>query len=156
LRTPAPLVASNLEGRSMPDDIKPLNTPEASKYFLGKWNYKISPHTLETYRSRGGGPEYFCIGTNVLYWPADLDAWVLSRMTPKVGSASEARQIRLARRKLIQDETKKRKTPQNKASQRKSKPRKADLSKSKPIKASQSKAVQRKSGRKNYDDNKPE
>ena len=75
----------------MPDDVKPLNTTEASKYLWDNWRYKLSPHTLETYRSRGGGPEHFYIGVSALYWPADLDAWVLSRMTPKVGSASEGR-----------------------------------------------------------------
>jgi hypothetical protein len=80
---------------AMSDDIKPLNTREASQYLLDKWRYKISPHTLDTYRSRGGGPENFYIGVNALYSPADLDAWVMARMTPKVGSASEARQIRL-------------------------------------------------------------
>jgi hypothetical protein len=90
----------------MSDDIKPLNTAEASKNLWDKWHYKISQHTLETYRSRGGGPTYFEIGVNRFYWPADLDAWVLSRMTPKVGSVSEARQLRLARRKLIEDESK--------------------------------------------------
>jgi hypothetical protein len=85
----------------MSDDIKPLNTIEASAHCWDKWRYKISPHTLETYRSRGGGPETFYIGINAFYWPADLDAWVLSRTTPKVRSASEARGIRLTRRKLV-------------------------------------------------------
>jgi hypothetical protein len=94
----------------MSDDIKPLNTVEASKYLWDRWRYKISPHTLETYRSRGGGPEYFNIAASVLYWPINLDEWVASRMTPNVGSASEGRQIRLARRKLIEDESNKLKT----------------------------------------------
>jgi hypothetical protein len=94
----------------MSDDIKPLNTVEASKPLWDKWHYKLSPHTLETYRSRGGGPAHFYIGISALYWPADLEAWVLSRMTPKVGSASEGRQIRLARRNLIQGESNKFKT----------------------------------------------
>jgi hypothetical protein len=89
---------------AMSDDIiKPLNTPEASQYLSDKWHYKLSRHTLETYRSRGGGPENFYIGVNAFYWPADLDAWVQSRMTPKVGSASEGREIRRSRRKLIED-----------------------------------------------------
>jgi hypothetical protein len=81
----------------MSDIIKPLNTVEASKHIWDKWRYKISPHTLETKRSRGGGPEFFEIGVNNFYWPADLDAWVLARTTPKVRTASEARGIRLAR-----------------------------------------------------------
>jgi hypothetical protein len=86
----------------MADDIKPLNTIEASKYPWDKWSVKRAPSTLETYRSRGGGPEHFYIGINAFYWSADLDAWVLSRTTPKVSSASEARGIRLARRKLVE------------------------------------------------------
>jgi hypothetical protein len=103
----------------MPDNIKPVNTVEASKHLWDKWRYKISPHTLETYRSRCGGPEHFGIGRNVLYSPVDLDAWVLSRMTPKVSSASEAREIRLARRKLIQDDPKPRKVTPTKSKLRK-------------------------------------
>ena len=86
----------------MPDDVKPLNTTEASKYLWDNWRYKLSPHTLETYRSRGGGPLNFYIGINVLFWPADLQAAVLTRMTPKVSTASEGRQIR-QRRKLTKE-----------------------------------------------------
>jgi hypothetical protein len=87
----------------MSDDIKPLNTVEASKYLWDKWHVKRAPSTLESDRSRGDsrGPEPFYIGPIPYYWPADLDAWVLSRTTPKVRSASEARGIRMARRKLI-------------------------------------------------------
>jgi hypothetical protein len=102
----------------MSDDNKPLNTVEISKYSLDKWHYKISPHTLETYRNRGGGPEYFQIGVNVLYWPAKYDEWILARTTPNVRSASEARQIRLARRELIGDESKKRKPDHSKPKKR--------------------------------------
>jgi hypothetical protein len=108
---------------------RPLNTREATKYLWDKWRVKRAPSTLETDRSRGGGPEPFYIGFNAFYWPADLDAWVLARMTPKVGSASEAKQIRLARRKLIEDD-------------------------SKPSKATTSKSKQRKPAQKDYDGNK--
>jgi hypothetical protein len=106
---------------------RPLNTREASKYLWDKWHVKRAASTLETDRSRGGGPDYFEVGANRFYWPADLDAWVLSRMTPKVGSVSEAR---AARQKFKQDE---------------SKPRKAHLTESKKRKAAQ----------KDFDDNKP-
>lgn len=86
----------------MSDVIKPLNTLEVPKHFWDKCRYKISPHTLETYRSRGGGPDHFYVGRTPYYWPADLDAWILSRTTPKVRSASEARGIRVERRKLVE------------------------------------------------------
>jgi hypothetical protein len=86
----------------MSDIIKPLNTPEACKYLWDTWHIKRTPKTMEKYRSKGGGPEPFYIGINAFYWPADLDAWVLSIKTPTVGSASEARQIRRNRnQKLI-------------------------------------------------------
>jgi hypothetical protein len=89
----------------MCDIIKPLNTVEASAHFWDKSRYKVSPHTLETYRSRGGGPEHFYVGRNAFYWPADLEIWVQSRTTPKVRSASEGRQLRMARRKLVERDT---------------------------------------------------
>jgi len=78
----------------------PLNTPEASKYLWNRWHYKRSPHTLETYWSRGGGLEFFKIVPDALYWPDDLDAWVQSRMTPKLSNVSEGRRIRLVRNNL--------------------------------------------------------
>jgi hypothetical protein len=142
----------------MSEDIKPLNTVEASKYLWDKWRYKISPHTLETYRSRGGGPDYFEIGVNRFYWPADLDAWVLSRMTPKVGSVSEAR---VARRKLIKDESKPRKANLTESKQRKadlaeSKTSKANLTESKFRKADPSNSKRRKPAHKDSKDSKAE
>jgi hypothetical protein len=115
----------------MSDDIKPLNTVEASKYLWDKWRDKKSPHTLETYRSRGGGPEHFYIGVNAFYWPADLDVWVQSRMTPKVSSASEGRQIRLAQRKHQNESKPSTPDPSN------AKKRTPHTSKSKPNKPTQ-------------------
>ena len=78
----------------MPDTVKPMNTPETCKYLWETWHVKRTPKTMEKYRSKGGGPEPFYIGTNAFYWPAAVDAWVLSIKTPNVRSASEARQIR--------------------------------------------------------------
>jgi len=78
----------------MSDDIKPMNTAETCKYLWETWHLKRTPKTMEKYRSYGGGPEPFYIGRNAFYWPAAVDAWVLSIKTPNVGSASEARQIR--------------------------------------------------------------
>lgn len=55
-----------------------LTNAEAAKYL------RLSPRTLEAYRVRGGGPPFIKHGGHVaglvLYRPADLDAWVESRV----------------------------------------------------------------------------
>ena len=50
-----------------------LTTPAAADY-LG-----LSPATLETMRSRGGGPVFAKLGRRVVYQREDLDAWVKER-----------------------------------------------------------------------------
>lgn len=51
-----------------------LSTAGASAYLGG-----LSPATLTTMRSRGGGPPYAVLGRVVRYRIADLDAWVDAR-----------------------------------------------------------------------------
>jgi predicted DNA-binding transcriptional regulator AlpA len=41
---------------------------------------RLSPRTLERWRCRGGGPVYRKLGRRVLYRPADIDAWIASRL----------------------------------------------------------------------------
>ena len=54
----------------------PLNTtPEAAAYL------RLSKPTLERFRLTGGGPSYVKLGRAVRYRRADLDAWVVSRLT---------------------------------------------------------------------------
>ena len=50
-----------------------LTTPAAAEY-LG-----LSPATLDTMRSRGGGPVFSKLGRRVVYRREDLDSWVLER-----------------------------------------------------------------------------
>lgn len=50
-----------------------LTTPAAAEY-LG-----LSPATLETKRSRGGGPVFSKLGRRVVYRREDLDSWVAER-----------------------------------------------------------------------------
>jgi predicted DNA-binding transcriptional regulator AlpA len=40
----------------------------------------LSPRTLERYRCTGFGPVYRKLGRRVLYRPADIDAWIASRV----------------------------------------------------------------------------
>lgn len=51
-----------------------LSTPEAASY-VG-----LSPATLETKRSRGGGPPFSKLGARVVYRREDLDAWLEARL----------------------------------------------------------------------------
>lgn len=62
-----------------------LSTPAAAEY-LG-----LSPATLETMRSRGGGPPFVKLGRRVVYQREDLDAWLderKRRSTSDPGGAS--------------------------------------------------------------------
>ncbi len=49
------------------------NTPQAAE------QVKLSPRTLEDYRTKGGGPKYRRLGKRILYRPEDLDEWVDAR-----------------------------------------------------------------------------
>jgi len=40
----------------------------------------LSPRTLERYRCTGFGPVYRKLGRRVLYRPADIDAWINTRL----------------------------------------------------------------------------
>lgn len=62
----APSVVVSLDGGA-------LTTPLAAEY-LG-----LSPATLETMRTRGGGPVFAKLGRRVVYERKDLDAWVSER-----------------------------------------------------------------------------
>jgi excisionase family DNA binding protein len=40
----------------------------------------LSPKTLETLRTRGGGPPFLKLGRRVVYRKADLDTWLAARV----------------------------------------------------------------------------
>lgn len=50
-----------------------LTTGEAGDFL------KMSPRTLEKYRTHGGGPRFRKLGRSVRYKKADLEAWADSR-----------------------------------------------------------------------------
>ena len=51
-------------------EVKVLTTDEAAAFL------RISPYTLEQWRSRSKGPPYSKIGRNVVYLQADLLSWL--------------------------------------------------------------------------------
>ena len=57
---------------------------------LTKAGYPISPATLATVASRGGGPVYRCFGRTVIYRWGDLLQWAEERMTEPRRSTSES------------------------------------------------------------------
>jgi excisionase family DNA binding protein len=66
---PAPSAAARAP-EAPPADPGAVSTPEAAAY-LG-----LSPATLETLRTRGGGPPFVKLGRRVVYRREDLDAWL--------------------------------------------------------------------------------
>lgn len=52
----------------------PFVDTEAAAHYLA-----LSPHSLECYRSLGGGPPFYKFGKFVRYSVADLEAWTLQR-----------------------------------------------------------------------------
>lgn len=85
--TPPPNSASGGEGHAKPEQRNPeeeakaqpgvkdtLNTEQAAEYL------HLSPKTLETMRSRGGGPPYVKFGRRVIYRRKDLEAWLAERV----------------------------------------------------------------------------
>jgi hypothetical protein len=53
--------------------------------------FPISPHTLATYVTRGGGPTYRLFGRRPLYRWGDALEWAQSRLSKPVRSTSELR-----------------------------------------------------------------
>lgn len=44
---------------------------------------KVSPKTLETWRSRGKGPKYYKVGGRVLYKKSDIEAFIEGSLVRK-------------------------------------------------------------------------
>ncbi len=56
----------------LPEGVSPLLTTVQAATYLA-----ISPSSLETYRTRGGGPVATKVGRSVRYRLSDLDAWTV-------------------------------------------------------------------------------
>lgn len=66
-----------------------LRRHDASAYLLEKHGVSYKPATLSKLVSTGGGPRFRKFGSLPLYSPADLDAWVASKLSPVVASSDE-------------------------------------------------------------------
>ncbi|MFO1102476.1 MAG: hypothetical protein U1E20_06205 [Methylocystis sp.] len=66
-----------------------LRRTEAAEYLKMRYGHG-SPKTLAKLAVIGGGPAFRKIGRIVVYEPAALDEWALSRMSAPIHSTSEA------------------------------------------------------------------
>lgn len=53
----------------------------------------ISPATLATWATRGGGPKYVKVGKLAMYRKSDLDAWLNERTVENTGQGSKLPQV---------------------------------------------------------------
>jgi hypothetical protein len=81
---------------------RPLLTTIRAAEDLSAKGYPISPHTLDTLASRGGGPPYRKWGRRRLYDPNELLAWAEGLLGPTVTSSSEADLVTVQRASTIQ------------------------------------------------------
>jgi hypothetical protein len=71
-----------------------LLTRERTAQALSALGYPISPRTLATKASRGGGPTYRRFGTRVIYVWADALGWAEARLTAPRRTTSEQDAVR--------------------------------------------------------------
>lgn len=69
-----------------------LDRPGAADYINAK-GLPTTAGTLRKYATVGGGPKFHKFGRNVVYAPADLDAWIASRLSPPMASTSELARV---------------------------------------------------------------
>jgi hypothetical protein len=68
---------------------RPLRRTEASAYLLEHHGINRTPATLAKLAVTGGGPPFHKANRIPLYYPADLDWWAASILSPKVHSNAE-------------------------------------------------------------------
>jgi hypothetical protein len=68
-----------------------LRRKAASKYLHDVHGVERAPSTLAKYAVIGGGPVFQCIGRDPVYTPANLDAWVASKLSGPMRSTSDKR-----------------------------------------------------------------
>lgn len=64
-----------------------LRTPAAAEYC------GLAQPTLETLRTRGGGPTFARVGKAIVYCRADLDAWLAARRARNTAEADAAQVV---------------------------------------------------------------
>ena len=65
-----------------------LDRPGAADYINAK-GLPTTAGSLRKYATVGGGPKFRKFGRNVVYSPADLDAWIDGRLSPPLDSTSD-------------------------------------------------------------------
>lgn len=73
----------------IPQDLNSLLTRDATAAALTESGFPVSPKTLATKASRGGGPRFRHFGPRVLYRWGDALDWAEKRLSPVIGSTSE-------------------------------------------------------------------
>lgn len=82
-RWPAPKVMRTAVMVADTGKVPFVDTVAAARYLA------ISPHSLECYRSLGGGPPFYKFGKFVRYAVADIEDWArLSRRVPSKGGTA--------------------------------------------------------------------
>jgi hypothetical protein len=66
-----------------------LDTPAASAY-LARHGVRRTPATLRKLRCVGGGPRYRTLNGKPFYIEPDLVDWIETRLSPPLGSSSQA------------------------------------------------------------------
>ena len=67
---------------------KNMNTTQSSDYLKEVHGFDIQPSTLNTYRSRGGGPMFNKIGRGAYYTAPQLDEWI-ANVTQTVSNTAQ-------------------------------------------------------------------
>ncbi len=83
-------------GTHLPAGVTPLLTQEQAAAYL-----QISPTTLKTYRTRGGGPVATLAGRAVRYRLEDLDAWTTRESRTPVPAAALAAKAEVRRLRSV-------------------------------------------------------
>lgn len=77
---------------------KLMTRKDAARYLASRYGISMSPLTLDTYASQGGGPKYVKFGRRAYYETADIDSWVSGRLSRKFASTSDELQHLMSRR----------------------------------------------------------
>jgi hypothetical protein len=77
------------QGMAVPDDPDTRLTRDAAAAALTEAGFPVSPATLATKATRGGGPPFQKFGARPLYVWRHALAWAQSRLSPVVTSTSE-------------------------------------------------------------------
>ena len=68
---------------------KLMTRKETARHIKTHFGITMSPLTLDTLASQGGGPKYVKWGRRAYYEAADIETWVRSRISPKFASTTD-------------------------------------------------------------------